>query len=180
MQLQAGLQNCKQVYFDPNTRTLVHCTVTQFFEAFLTVVETFDPTKPYPGDIATTFFNNLALDLQESITTSTSVTLPTAPDWDTNSAQLQQITEIKAIAEDFEQKEALVDKKINQMTRGHGSYNIKTMVATVQPGFVDHPNATESISINEPAIQEAMLANQGSNPWEHTSATTSSGLHALI
>jgi hypothetical protein len=78
--VQQDLTGCKQTIFDAALRRTVNQTVTEYYEAFTSIItgSPYDETKPFPFDIGEQFFGGANPNLIDMIH-SDSVTLPAAP-----------------------------------------------------------------------------------------------------
>jgi hypothetical protein len=73
--IQQDLTSCKQTIFDPALRRMTNHTVTEYYEAFTSIItgSPYDETKPFPFDIGELNANLV------SMIHSDTVPLPVAP-----------------------------------------------------------------------------------------------------
>jgi hypothetical protein len=111
--VQQYLTGCKQTIFDAALRRIVNRTVTEYYEAFTSIIteSPYDETKPFPFDIGELFFGGANPNLIAMIH-SDSVTLPVAPLHERVSASLRRINTIKDLLVAAERKVQVIDGQI--------------------------------------------------------------------
>ncbi len=155
--VQQDLTGCKQTIFDAALRRTVNRTVTEYYEAFTSIItgSPYDETKPFPFDIGELFFGGANPNLIAMIH-SDSVTLPVAPLHERVSAALRRLNTIKDLLVAAEGKVQVIDGQIQAMTGSHRPRTHMTLPPMVnmaapftpsqhyQPQFHFDPSASRS------------------------------------
>jgi hypothetical protein len=130
--VQQDLMGCKQTIFDAVLRSTVNQTVTEYYEAFTSIItgSPYDETKPFPFDIGELFFGGANLNLITMINSDT-VTLPVTPLDERVLAALSRLNTIEDLLIAAEGKVQVIDGQIQAMTGNHRPRMHMTMLSTV-------------------------------------------------
>ena len=126
--VQQDLTSCKQTIFDPALCRMTNRTVTEYYEAFTSIItgSPYDETKPFPFDIGELFFAGANANLINMIHSDTK-SLPVAAPNERVSAALRRLNTIKDLLIAAEGKVQVIDGQIQAMT---GNQRPRTNMAT--------------------------------------------------
>ena len=126
--VQQDLTSCKQTIFDPALRRMANRTVTEYYEAFTSIItgSPYDETKPFPFDIGELFFAGANANLINMIHSDTK-SLPVAVPNERVSSALRRLNTIKDLLIAAEGKVQVIDGQIQAMT---GNQRPRTNMAT--------------------------------------------------
>jgi hypothetical protein len=115
--VQQDLTSCKQTIFDPAFCRMANRTVTEYYEAFTSIItgSPYDETKPFPFNIGELFFAGASTNLISMIHSDTK-SLPVAAANEGVSAALRRLNTIKDLLIAAEGKVQVIDGQIQAMT----------------------------------------------------------------
>ena len=136
--VQQDLTGCKQTIFDAALRRTVNRTITEYYEAFTSIItgSPYDEAKPFPFDIGELFFAGANANLIAMVHSDTT-TIPVATPNERVSAALRRLNTIKDVLIAAEGKVEVIDGQIQAIT---GTQQPRTNMATAHMAATSLPS----------------------------------------
>ena len=171
--VQQDLTGCKQTIFDAALRRTVNRTITEYYEAFTSIItgSPYDEDKPFPFDIGELFFAGANPNLIAMVH-SDKINVTAATPNERVSAALRRLNTIKDVLIPAEGKVQVIDGQLQAVTgnqRPRTNMALANMVATLLPRpITSRPSiltlASQSIT-NKPQTQLSSIFIQASRAY---------------
>ena len=157
---EAEVQSCRQVTFDKAKSGVIQLSVDEYYTKFLSKVRTLDRTKPYPIDIANTFYIGLQSQLKDIMANDTRFEIPWRPDNESHAAASDRLRTVRDAAKLVESNlRAINGSRTSSFTGTRSTTRGGRSFFTMAEGS---PAGTEALmdDLGPDAYQELLLTEQ--------------------
>ncbi len=150
---------CKQCTYDQKRGAVVQRSVDEYFNDYLNTVRSLDRTKPYPIDIASTFFHGLATQLKKLLTSDTQFQLLPKMDAEPHPASPDQLRAVRDAAKQQEASLCAINKdRVPNSTTAHTFRGGRSFLAI--PGAASYGNEELFDDLGPDGYEQMLMAEQ--------------------